>query len=362
MGGLFKADIFSVSRPIFSPVPEHTDRVIRDVSRIFYPGSMSSIDRIEQFGGNEINSNNFKLQTADGSYLLKRLPEKTDVQLRRRQLSLMIWLNEKGGAVPRVVRNKSGEGIVASQDGSHWCLFDFVDGDFFKGGEQELLSTAFEIGRLQRALSTLPDSLKLPKKWDYGTASDAEAFRAASAGKQEWPKIFGKETSVFLSENWDLVLRVSQELEEKNTQIQSAPVGMCHCDLHPHNILMNNGKLSAFIDFESFTLMPVSASLGYAGYKLIKQHTVSQGFSETFPDRIFDAAQRFLNGVHEGGGSASFDLETFRLLALAELFRRLLIVFRLNFVEGNNEWNHVLPMHLAGLGEIDIIFGRHTRA
>src|SRR5436190_12485794 len=137
MGALFRADLFSASHPVFVPVGDEVARRVRAVTGRFFQHRLGTITQIEQFGGKEINSNNFKLSTAAGAYLLKQLPGGLDVRVLERQLRLMIWLHDCRIAVPGVRRNDGGD-LVSEQDGFHWCLLDFVDGDFFSGSDAEL--------------------------------------------------------------------------------------------------------------------------------------------------------------------------------------------------------------------------------
>lgn len=366
MPALFHPDIFSVSSPHFSAVSAATDLQVRRIGAARYPNVLSQIEKIEQFGGSEVNSNNFSLQTFDGRYLLKRLPGRLDPELLRRQLGLMVWLHdEKGINVPAVVRDSTGD-ILLSDSDFHWCLFEFMGGDFFNGGSGQLSSTAYEIGRLQCALSAHPRSLMPPSRWQYQTPDDSVIFKATIAGRKDWAEIFGSVVASELSASWDRVLRSDAELNEQRAQIERMPNDASHCDLHPHNILISGTRPAAIIDFESFTWMPTSAALGFAVYKLIKQHAVSQMIKANDRDRIAQAAETFFDGLQRGVGSSGMasgvDRNEMRLMATAEIFRRLLVVLRLNLQERNAAWNHVLPMHLAGLGEIDLIFGSYVSA
>ena len=353
-------------RPHFSSVSAATDLQVRRIGAASYPNVLSQIEKIEQFGGSEVNSNNFSLQAIGGRYLLKRLPGRLDPELLRRQLGLMAWLHaEKGINVPAVVRSSTSD-ILLSDSDFHWCLFEFMGGDFFNGGSGQLSSTAYEIGRLQCALSAHPRSLMPPSRWRYQTSDDHAVFEATIAGRKEWAEIFGSVIATELSASWDRVLRSDADLNEQRAQIERMPNDACHCDLHPHNILMSGDRPAAFIDFESFAWMPPSAALGFAVYKLVKQHAVSQMIKSNDRGRIAQAAETFFDGLQRGFGSSGMasgiDRNEMRLMATAEIFRRLLVVLRLNLRDDNAAWNHVLPMHLAGLEEIDLIFGSHVSA
>lgn len=354
MAALFQADIFSISKPQFSQVRPDIGDLVRGVIRTRFASVLPELRAVSQFGGNELNSNNFRLATGGADFLLKRLPGAADAGALARQLSLLGWLHHAGVVVPRVVASDHGDALVA-EAGFHWCLFNFVEGDFFAGGERELISTGRGIGLMQHALVDLPDALAPGKKWDYATSADAEIFAAVRDHREQRERVAGEGAGRLLIEQWPRVVALAEELEERRGDVLSAPLGACHADLHPHNILVRDGQLAALVDFEAVIQMPLHASIGYAAYKLVKQHAVREGLADGDAAAIHAAARRFVAAIAEHA-PAFADLERLRLMALAELFRRILVVFRLNLVDGNTVWNHVLPMHLAGTAEMEIIF------
>lgn len=352
---LFAPDIFSGSRPVFGSAAAAAQELVTAVARDSY--ALGRIGPIEQFGGNEINSNNFKVDAAAGRFLLKRLPRAADQQALQRQLELSAWLAVKQAvAVPRIVRTSGGE-LLSAALGYHWCLFEFVDGDFFSGGDQQLRSTAFEIGRLQSALGAAPAALVPPKKWSYGSPADQEILRETAACRQQWAEVFGKASRTMLDAGWERVARTAAELDARAGELRAASDAACHCDLHPHNLLVAHGSLRAFIDFESFVSMPVAAALGFAAYKLVRQHAVAVGLGAGQAAQIAAATRVFVTSLEQGGGRQQPVPQHLRLMAVAEIFRRLAVVLRLNVRERNPAWNHVLPMHLAALEELDIVYG-----
>lgn len=356
MTEVFQRDIFSVSRPQFSPVSAAATEVVLRTARTCFVRTVGRIEDIRQFGGNEINSNNFKLVSSAGCFLLKRLPVTADVEVLRRQLALAHWLHGQDSVrVPPMV-HADDDSLLCTSDGAHWCAFEFVAGDFFHGGYAELASTSQHIGRLQRALARHPAELTPPAKWSYATVADQEIFATVDSRRADWSELFGVTSARLLAQRWDHVRAVEQELRRVAELLPSLRVTACHCDLHPHNILMAGEAVTAFIDFESFTTMPVAAALGFATYKLVRQHAVAQSFVQADRERVGQAAGQFIAGLRSSMGAADVDPGTLRLMALAEIFRRLLMVFRLNVRDHDARWNHVLPMHLSGFDEIELMF------
>ena len=356
MAALFNPDIFSQGVPLFSGVAVSVEAGIRAVATECFRTSLPAIDSVLQFGGNEINSNNFRLYTERGEFLLKRLPGAIDTSLLERQLLLSEWLRgERSIALPKVFSADNARSLTTC-NGSHWCLFEFVPGNFFQGVHSELATTALQIGRMQRALAELPAGLLPASKWAYNTDADAQVFAAAAQSRSQWSELFGEPTSDYLAAHWDHIERAVREQAQNIERMQAGVIGACHCDLHPHNILVADGALTAFIDFESFVAMPVDASLGFAAFKLIRQHATATGIADGSDGRLAAATRAFIGGVEEGMDSPGIDIDALRFMATAEVLRRLIVVLRLNLQQRNTAWNHVLPMHVAGLHEIDRIF------
>ena len=180
MRAIFQPDIFSVSTPRFHSIADGNERAVRDAMTHFYRGTIGDANavRLEQFGGNEINSNNFRLTCADAVYLLKRLPLSVDAGRIERQLQLVDWLRDVHNVrLPALLRTQRGAAL-GKDDKALWCLFEFLDGDFFAGGFDQLVETGREIGRLQVALRLCPMELQPLARWAYFTADDTDVYRS----------------------------------------------------------------------------------------------------------------------------------------------------------------------------------------
>jgi Ser/Thr protein kinase RdoA (MazF antagonist) len=360
---IFQPDIFSSSKPHFCQIALGNVQMVLEVIDRFYSQNFCCSQglepkvRLEQFGGNEINSNNFRLHSADGVYLLKRLPLSADAVLIERQLALVEWLRGVHGLrLPVLLRTEDGNRL-GKDEKSLWCLFEFLEGDFFAGGLDQLVETGREIGRLQSALRICPPELMPPQRWEYFTTDDASVYKVTIDRRSEWPRLFGADLATLLKDEDESVRQSWQVLAGASTQLSKLEPMACHCDLHPHNLLMRGSTLAGFIDFDSFVKMPAEAALGFATFKLLRQHavTVSQGVQNK--DEIRKAMHAFLAAMAESTEAATLRPELLRDMALAEVFRRILVIFRLNLREANPAWNHVLPIHLAGLHELRVIFG-----
>ena len=359
----FQSDIFSASKPRFSMIAKSCERAVREAIARFYCEIAGPVDTVllEQFGGNEINSNNFRVTCGEMVYLLKRLPLSADAGNIKRQLALMEWLRDVHD-VPLPTLLRTSNGAVLGEDGAAlWCLFEFLDGDFFSGGLEQLVQTGQEIGRLQVALRRYPQALRPMARWEYFTADDYAVYQSTINRLNDWPRIFGTEVAGLLEEQIASLQQVWTELAGASAHLSDLTPAVCHCDLHPHNLLLSGSKFSGFIDFESFVTMPVEAALGFGIFKLMRQHAVATSLGIQDRYEIQNATRAFLAAMSEAHEPMAERPELLRVMALAEVFRRILVIFRLNLRDANPAWNHVLPMQLAGLHELEVIFGQNSK-
>ena len=86
---LFRADLFSESVPRFVVPPASIARRAQEILHRAYGRKVGRVKSIEQHGGNEVNSNNFRITSSAGRFLLKRVLRADIVPALDRQLRLM---------------------------------------------------------------------------------------------------------------------------------------------------------------------------------------------------------------------------------------------------------------------------------
>jgi aminoglycoside phosphotransferase (APT) family kinase protein len=356
MSCLFEADIFSNPDPVFNEVSAEAENRVSSIISSRYPSVPESVERVEKFGGNEVASNNFRVETEGGTLLLKRISPDTDVPAFHKRLELCQWLNAKSLPVPGVHVDRNGDHITG-HSGELWCLFPFIDGTFFSGRtDRECGSAAKHIGRLIKNLKKVPDKLALPQTWTYCPSADDGLMEGMRKRKSDWDEFFGSEIAVQLAEEWDYVEAKFSELKSGKEHIEASPKQVCHTDLHPHNILIYDEELATFLDFEAFNVINRGPPLAWGVYKLIRQSASARKLGGD-PGAINRMGVRFVEVMRKELGVKSMKSERMQLFASAEIMRRIMIIFRLNLHAANPCWNHVLGMQLDGLREVDIVLG-----
>jgi hypothetical protein len=130
---------------------------------------------------------------------------------------------------------------------------------------------------------------------------------------------------------------------------------LLHLDLHPHNMIMKNSRVGAFIDLDSLMLGPINVMVGFSAFKLVRQAVCERiSLPEIEPTELLGS---YLDGVYRNLTKLEVDRTQISLFAYAEVCRRIALIFRLNLVDNNSLWNHVLDIQIRRLLEIEILFG-----
>lgn len=349
---LFTSDPFTGAKPNFIPVSAGIGHTVSGTVARHWPG-LGPIERVESIGGNEINSNNFRISTPEGLFLAKRYPLGNDREETLRRLTLWNWLQAQGAPFPESLAS-DGQLLKQAEDGQ-WAVFVFVHGEFFSGiHDQELASVARAIGGLCSMMDTAPQGL-WPREHVRTIAPDTFALaQEVSESRPQWPELF-LEHAPALDQGWDQAALALEEIAAQGERLGGYEPRPCHIDLHPLNILVQDQRAAAFLDPDSLRLTLPMVPLAYGAYKLIKQRTVMAGQSHD-RRKLARSVELFLENLTLQWPQATHELHRFGLYARTEIFRRMMVIFRSTLKHGNREWNRFLPVHLAGIEETRLMF------
>jgi len=352
---LFQPDIFSESIPKFVPAAEDVSGSIITLLRTHYLFESDAIKKISRVKGNEVNSNNFKVETTSGSLLVKRNGFQKNISELNKIFKLTNWLFQKEHLFFKIVPSRNGN-LVAEESGCFWCVSEFIAGRYFSGGSMdEIKSAGRRIGLLHAALRTLPHRLQPEKKISLFPEDAQKILNEVFDGRNKSADIFTEEERVIIEDNRDSILSAYKLINFRKEEILRSEAQVCHIDLHPHNILIGGNKTVTFIDPDSLMFADPRVAIAFSIYKLIKQSSVAQALCGR-SEKISECAKGLFFSIQEMFPFTREDALSLYLFALSEIFRRILIIFRLSLYEKNKSWNHVLPMHLSGIKEVEIIF------
>lgn len=351
---LFSSDIFSGSTPEYRSVAGATSKDICSVLQKFYCIPIDREVAVKQVKGNEINSNNFKIECQRKTFILKKMISEKQSGLSR-ALALNNELHRRGIPFPYVYPCRNND-LIAQDEKENWVLLEFADGHYFSGKTLlELEATARMIGKLHRNLQDVPQKLQPNVRIEYFQDDDHEVMQSFARRKAELSDFFGEETASTVRDNWDILFSAYERRESKRGLL-STGMQPCHIDLHPHNILVGGDDQVIFLDADSVVTAHLSVSLAFSIYKLMRQRGVVLRMNDQ-EKQIPAEALQFLRRIIREVQLSPREIDELETYALVEIFRRIMIIFRLNICHGDNRWNHVLPLHIAGLREAGLIFG-----
>ena len=157
-------------------------------------------------------------------------------------------------------------------------------------------------------------------------------------------ELLGIKEAMCLVHRWgeikDLVKNHLTDL--KNNPLKS---GVMHIDLHPHNIMLYQNKERAIaLDLDSFQVCSPEVALGFGFFKILRQ----MGVRACSLRQLHDIKRDLITFDKPTAVTPSM------LLARSEILRRIAVILRLS-LNGDKRWNHILPVHLRALSEIEIL-------
>ena len=351
---LFNRDLFSDPTPRFYVTSDEVANRVENLLLIHYPQLGNLIGQVYQSGSIELNSNNFLVDVGQNRLIVKRIPiARINRDNLMRQIMLSNWLSRKGLPVPFLYESVTGN-LSVEIGGWIWCVLDFVDGEHFHGAEDELMDAVNIIKRLFLVLCDVPDDLIVkqqinpPGETDQKLVMDLEKFHG------KWPSLFGTEHAA-------LIERALPEMKKNLKAILSCRdallegMGLCHIDMHPHNLIVRDGRVVAILDYASYLTAPVEVMIAFNVFKLLRQSAAIMG-REFDKSVVANMCHRVIDVLSTAGLISKHNFERMAFLAKVEIMRRLLLIIRLTLEQGDCSWNHVLPVQIAALTEAEILF------
>jgi len=341
----FKPDIFS------NPIPKWSAGSIKNLGSLFkhLPEDFGKNAVVEYAGGLEINSNNFKITENNKSIIVKRWSKATEQKQLERILNTMEWLANAEVKVPKPIKFNDGA-LLLNNGGYHWSCYPYFSGNYFSGRGPEIKNAALITAELANMLANLPAELMPETGPQHLTDGDNETLIETDQNRDSWKSFFGTEYRDILENSWNNIKDDWARL--KNVIINTGPSMASHFDLHPHNLIFEKSRISAILDFEACKVMPIGYALAFAGLKQCRQAVcISRDLNSA--KKI---GQNYIKDIKSKLQMDDSWIENFSDLALAEIMRRICIILRLN-LEGNKEWNKVLPVQIAHLYEAKMLFG-----
>ena len=346
----FKPDIFSDTLPKWRLAgAEFTNTIIEIFNSTQIEKAIFSDLLIEFSGAFEINSSNLRISFSGDKFVLKRWSHKAVPKQLEKLLQTMDWLASNNLPVPVPIKFINGN-FINFCNNYYWSIFPFVEGHYFSGEGDELEALAYITGILSKTLTKLPIELLPDSGPSHLSDSDDAIIQIMESEINNWPSMFGIEYSKLLKHQWDELKANWARL--RNESIYAGPVFPCHFDLHPHNILVNDGQIVALLDFESLKMFPEGYCVGFNALKQCRQAVVKSFQRKS----ARDIGNEYLQLLSRSNPKFESYIDKMSDLANTEVMRRLCVIFRLNVESNDKSWNHILPIQLSHLKESKQLF------
>ena len=349
---IFEPDIFANKTPVWNRITGKEANIFRDICNHIPRLYVLDIAAVYYSGAFEINSNNYRIESTDGKcILLKKWPlgskEKSVDKIQR----LTNWLYDKN--VPVAFSGTFvDERFVLDFEGALWSFNIFNNGNYYTGSDNELESAAKVTGKLATTLFDVPSELAPEKGPPHLSSNDDFIMNKMVVERDKWINYFGAENTKLLNMQWDYIYSTWKDLYKKD--FTRGPIVSCHFDMHPHNLIAKKGEIVAVLDFDSCKKIPLGYSIAFNALKQCRQF-ISLNTQNTPYKKIVEIYMRNLISEIPLEEVSSYD---FLSLSKAEVMRRICLIFRINLMDNNSKWNHVLRVQLTHLHECDNLFNK----
>ena len=200
---LFHADRFSCSMPEFSAAANCDAEAVRAILAQYYSHLGLRHATIKRCGGLNVNSKNFLAESQAEKVIVKRIPTRDPAAVESK-LRLADWLRNEGLPLPGVQRTGDGT-LLACQEECVWCVLDFVEGQFFHGGQPELAEAAASVNSMCAALERTPDCFRIVDTIDPPQEKYRVDLEEIHRNRANWDSLYTPAYGAILSNNWTTI-------------------------------------------------------------------------------------------------------------------------------------------------------------
>ncbi len=306
-----------------------------------------SVLETSQVAEAEINSNNFRILAAkhgDNKYfLLRRYPKTSDVGRIAAVHRAIHWLSGKGIPAPELLDAKD-----------NFAVFKFLDSDHYRGTLPELESCALNMGKMDVCLSEMPADIADPEMFKMGD----QLLKLREFSESIWRDIFSLAEARYKKTGDDFDAQLIAAKDEILKAIRETPADVAksfprqivHFDFHPHNILTDGNKLSAFLDFDSLRYLERMRGVAFAAHRLIRQYVIFNK-SADIKKAVSAARKIFFENYKKFGVLTAEEEAATAYFIRHESLSRLTYAMKDMYYNGNPAWKQDLPKQMGNIAE-----------
>ena len=237
-----------------------------------------------RFLSDGLMNGNWRLDTAEGSFALKRIMD-VSLPLARRNLDVLTALADDGLPVGRALVSSAGDAVVEIEDRGY-CLLPWMEGRHLPGTALSVVQAAdlgVHLGQIHRSLNServssrlpdVPEQVAAPVTSPASALDQADRYLAIIASLENRTS-FDAETAVALDRR--NVLLGKHGSERPASEVAIGPFGWTHGDVQHRNVLWRDGKIAGVIDWDRIRVRPF-------GEEVVRTATVQFGGEDGFLD------------------------------------------------------------------------------
>lgn len=253
------------------------------------------IRSIREFPYGSRRSPKLRIVSADGEFLLKRrAPGRQDPFRVAFAHELMIHLKQSGFPVPALLGTRDEQNSLLQLETKTYELFEFMPGARPKPDAKIAVIAGMTLGEFHRAGQTFESRYESPE----GTFHTTDLRSAFEQLPESVAQVEAGVDESGVGAMTDELRAIFAEAAEKVTALgyDHWPKCIVHGDWHPGNLLMQSGKVTAVLDFDSARSAPRMVDVANAALQFsMRAGSLEQ--PEQWPEGV---SHRRIRGLLEG--------------------------------------------------------------
>jgi Ser/Thr protein kinase RdoA (MazF antagonist) len=230
-----------------------------------YP-NLGTIKKISEINHNNINSNNFLILTTKKKYVLRIFSDQSPPIKTEKICEILNYCKKKGIKVSSPILNKNKKYVDPLK---RIYLTNYEEGGKFNGNRDQLKDLAKNLALLHKCLSTNKINYNYRTNQKFYKILDLNEFKIIIKKIDKKKNLDSVDKKIM--KNFEIL---KKSIEENSTAFQNVKnkfkqKQLIHHDLHPDNVIFNNNKLQAIIDFNSMRKGFVIQDISFAFFRFI---------------------------------------------------------------------------------------------
>ena len=337
---LFAPDKFSNPKMEWFPMSDKNEDNIelKTVLENNYFDIFNSLESISSAGSFNINSSNYLIDTNRHSFVIKKINSN-----KIKKVKYLCEVDTKIASLfnktPSVIKNDYGLKFFKYNE-NYYILYKKIGNSHYYGDKKEFdmfLDTFLNFKNLVKN-----NNIKLSHIHQVINKKSLQRLNNFYANKND----IKFNSLEILNQHKEIILSSISSIDISPDNISN--LNVYHIDLHPHNLSIDGDNLY-FLDLDSFQMTTIERSLGFALYKLLRQ---SYSICKNYEASSFINSDKLKAICNHG----NINLSSLKAGASYEILRRILIISDEIIEKNQSIWEFMLPSHIRGLYEIDILF------